>query len=148
MEDYYALAGVFLSTKTLFGTSVEPGNQMGGDLLGLPHVPHQQIPNKSISVQRAQKLRKELAALKQEEIDRRAAARKAVASGKDPSEFFSLRDALRIIWRSGAIEGQLKTVDEQGRALALTMGVTEREQPTDAPLLERSEIDLPGERVP
>jgi hypothetical protein len=127
---------------------VAPGNQIGGDLLSLPHVAFQQIPNKSVSSRRVQQLSTELAALKKEEIDRRAAARKAVESGEDPNQFFSLRDALRIIWRTGAIEGQLKTVDDQGRALALTMGVTDRDEPIDVPLLERGEINSAGDRVP
>ena len=36
MEDYYALAGIFASTKTFFGTAVSPSNRVGGDPLVLP----------------------------------------------------------------------------------------------------------------
>src|SRR5439155_7425563 len=31
MEDYYALAGVFASSRTYFGTHVSPANRVGGD---------------------------------------------------------------------------------------------------------------------
>ena len=97
---------------------------------------------------RVGKLTAELAALKKEEKTFRAAAMKAQREGKDPMEFFSLRDALRIIWRSGAIEGQLKTVDGSGNARALAMGVSDRKEIHDAPHLERGEIKKPGKRVP
>ena len=128
MEDYYALAGVFVSTKTYIGTSVVPENQIGGDLLSLPKTVGQQIPNKSMPAKQVSRLKAELAALKKEETEGRAAARKAFAEGKDPSRFFSLQTALRILWRTGAIEGKLKTVDDDGRALALAMGVSDRDR--------------------
>ncbi len=148
MGDYYALAGIFGSTKTYFGTSVAPGNQVGGDLIQLPGVHRRWVPNKSMPAKQVAKLKAELTALNQEERDRRAAAIKAREEGKDPNEFFSLRDALRIIWRRGSIEGKLKTVDDAGRAYALAMGVSDREEPRDVPLLKRGEISRPGELVP
>ena len=60
----------------------------------------------------------------------------------------TLRDALRIFWKSGGIEGQLEKVDESGRALPLAMGVPDREKIVDAPLLERGEVGRPGKPVP
>ena len=148
MRDYYGMAGVFMSSETFFGTSLAPGNQVGGDLIHLPRLAGQVIPNKSLPPQRVKQLRDELAALKQEKKDRQAAARKAVQQGKDPNEFFSLRDALRILWRSGGIEGKLKTVENGGRARPLAMGVQERNSVGDAALLERGEIKRPKEPVP
>ena len=49
MEDYYALAGVFASTKTYFGTHVSPANRVGGDPLVLPRGAGQLILHPSIS---------------------------------------------------------------------------------------------------
>src|SRR5690606_36384428 len=43
MEDYYALAGIFNSTKTYFGTYVTPANRVGGEPLRLPRVAGQKI---------------------------------------------------------------------------------------------------------
>jgi hypothetical protein len=83
-----------------------------------------------------------------EEEDGMAAVRKARAEGRDPSGIFTLRDALRIFWRSGSIEGQLEKVDETGRAIPLAMGTLDREVVNDAPLLERGDVARPGERVP
>ncbi len=148
MEDYYGLAGIFRSSKTYFGTRVAPNNQRGGDLIALPRREGQVIPNKSVPKKRVEKLKAELVALNRDEKESKAAAMKARLEGGDPLKFFSLQKALRIIWRRGAIEGELKSVDEEGRALPLAMGVTEGVTIGDAPLLERGEIKRPKASVP
>jgi hypothetical protein len=93
-------------------------------------------------------LKEEKAALKQEEEDKQAAMWKAIAAGEDASEIYTLRDALRILWRTGAIDGELEKVDDEGRALPLAMGVLDQEQIVDAPLLDRGEVGKPGDLVP
>jgi len=148
MRDYYALAGVFVSTETFFGTAVSPANRVSGDPLPLPIDAGEPVLHDGIPAERVQKLKDELAALKQQERDGRAAVRKAIAAGRDPEGIFTLRDALRIFWRSGAIEGQLEKVGENGEPLPLAMGVLDREQILDAPLLERGDIHKAGDKVP
>ncbi|MEX0818897.1 MAG: PSD1 and planctomycete cytochrome C domain-containing protein, partial [Pirellulaceae bacterium] len=147
MEDYYALAGVFASTKTFFGTFVSPANRVGGDPLVLPQQAEQPILHQGIPAQRVEALRAELAALQKEEQDGRAAVQRAIEAGEDPSEIFTLTDALRIFWKSGGIEGQLEKVDDQGEPLPLAMGVLDRDQMIDVPLLERGDINRPGDPV-
>ena len=148
MKDYYGLAGIFGSSKTYFGTRVAPNNQRGGDLIALPRREGQVIPNKSMPKKKVDKLKADLAELNRDEKESKAAAIKARLEGRDPMKFFSLQKALRIIWRRGSIEGQLKTVDDDGRALPLAMGLTEAKKIQDAPLLERGEIKRPKARVP
>ena len=147
MQDYYALAGIFGSTKTYFGTAVSPANQVGGDPLLLPHVKGQPILHSGIPAERVAKLKADLAALKAEEQEGRAAVFRAIAAGESAEGLFTLRDALRIFWRSGAIEGQLEKVSETGEALPLAMGALEGAKVIDVPLLERGEIGRPGEPV-
>jgi hypothetical protein len=129
MEDYYALAGVFASTKTYFGTHVSPANRVGGDPLVLPRGAGLPIFHKSLPEKKVLELKAQLAALK---------------AGKPTT----LTDALRIFWTSGGIKGQLDKVDEAGQALPLAMGVLDREETADAPLLERGEVGRPGKIVP
>ncbi|MBI1371756.1 MAG: DUF1553 domain-containing protein [Phycisphaera sp.] len=148
MQDYYALAGVFVSTKPYYGTSVAPGNIFGGDLLVLPKLDEQLIPNQSIPPAKLAKLKEDLAAMKARGEELKKASMKAAAEGKDPTETVSLAEVLGLIWRSGGIEGTLKTVDDEGHALPLCMGVADRETMHDAPLLERGEIAKPGPKVP
>ena len=148
MEDYYALAGVFASTRTYFGTFVSPANRVGGDPLPLPRGANQPVFHASIPADRVAGLKGQLAALKQEQSDGMAAVFKAAAAGEDTEKVFTLRDALRIFWTSGGIEGQLEKVDDTGQALPLAMGVLDRETVIDAPLMERGEVGHPGKRVP
>ncbi len=147
MEDYYGLAGIFSSTKTYFGTFVSPANRMGGDPLQLPMLEGQPILQKSIPAKKVSELKKQLAALKKEQEDGMEAVYKAAMEGRDASEIFSLRDALRVFWTSGGIEGQLEQVDENGNALPLTMGVLEASKMIDATLLERGDITKPTQPV-
>ncbi len=148
MQDYYALSGVFASTKTYFGTAVSPSNRIGGDPLVLPRGADAPILHPSIGKQRVEQLKTQLASLKKEQQDRMAAAMKARRSGGDAEKEFSIRDALRIFWTSGGIEGQLEKVDESGQALPLAMGVQDRQRIINSPLLERGEINKPGQRIP
>jgi hypothetical protein len=148
MQDYYALAGVFASTKTYFGTAVSPSNRIGGDPLVLPRGADAPILHPSIGKQRVEQLKTQLASLKKEQQDRMSAAMKARLSGGDAEKEFSIRDALRIFWTSGGIEGQLEKVDESGQALPLAMGVQDRQRIVNSPLLERGEINKPGQRIP
>lgn len=148
MQDYYALAGIFSSTKAYFGTAVSPANRVAGDPLVLPRLKELSIFHPSIPAERVQKLKEELAALQAEKEKGTKAVWEAVAAGKDPSGLFTIQDALRIFWRSGAIEGQLEKVDESGRALPLAMGTLDREQIQNAPLLKRGDVGQPGDRVP
>ncbi|MEO8493879.1 MAG: PSD1 and planctomycete cytochrome C domain-containing protein [Planctomycetota bacterium] len=148
MEDYYALAGIFASTKTYFGTAVSPANRVSGDPLVLPQQASVPILHEGISAERVAALKLQLAALQKEEQEGQAAVQRAIEAGEDASEIFTITDALRIFWTSGGIEGQLEKVDDQGNPLPLAMGVLDREQLLDIPLLARGDINRPGEPVP
>ncbi len=128
MDDYYALAGIFASTKTFFGTHVSPANRVGGDPLVLPRDAGSAILHASLPSKKVEELKTQLAALQAEKPE-------------------SLREVLRIFWTSGGIKGQLDKVDENGQALPLAMGVLDRDKVIDAPLLERGEIGRPGKTV-
>jgi hypothetical protein len=147
MHDYYALAGIFASTKTYFGTAVSPSNRIGGDPLQLPQVAGQKVLHASIPPEKVEKLKSQLAKLRAEkqEMDEALAA---VFSGKTPAKKFTLQDALRVFWQTGGIEGELEKVSESGEALPLAMGVLEAENIGDVALLERGDLKKPGATVP
>ncbi|MFK8114055.1 MAG: PSD1 and planctomycete cytochrome C domain-containing protein [Rubripirellula sp.] len=135
MQDYYALAGIFASTKTFFGTAVSPSNRIGGDPLLLPRLASTAILHPSIKPSRVAKLKADKAAMQVELKEKQAA------------KTLTLRDVLRINWRTGGIDGQLEKVDGAGNALPLTMGVNEAETIADTPLLLRGEVNRPSDRV-
>jgi hypothetical protein len=120
---------------------------MAGDPLKLPEGANQPVYHESIPEKKVVELKTQLAALKKEHEDGMAAVMKAAIEGKDTSEIFTLRDALRIFWTSGGIEGQLEKVSDSGKALPLAMGVQDREKIVDAPLLERGDVAKPKDPV-
>jgi len=146
MEDYYALAGIFASTKTYFGTSVAPANRIGGDPLRLPDLPDQVVLHPSIPLERVEQLKEQLAGLLAEKAEMDA-ARKAIFSGKEPEKRFTLRETLRVFWQSGGVEGQLEKVSDTGEALPLTMGVLDRPEIIDVPLFERGDLKKPAQII-
>ncbi|HYF34327.1 MAG TPA: PSD1 and planctomycete cytochrome C domain-containing protein [Prosthecobacter sp.] len=145
MEDYYALAGIFKSTKTFYGTWIDSENNNDSDLIRLPDLPGQLIPNESMPVERVAKLKADRKKLDQEQREQKRISMAAAAEGKDLSaDFFKmLSTALRIYWSRGGIDGQLETVDETGRALPLCMGVMDEGRVQDSQLYERGEIAHP-----
>lgn len=147
MEDYYALAGIFASTETFFGTFTSPANNRSGDPLVLPRVADQKIFHKSLSPKQFAKLKSKLADLDavRKEINESQRAR---YTGKNPKRVFTLREVLANKWQLGPVEGKLETLDDQGNALPLAMGVLDAEQIVDVPLLARGEIGREGEVVP
>lgn len=147
MTDYYALAGIFSSTKTFFGTAVSPSNRIGGDPLRLPDVVGQEVLHASVPPAKVKALKSQLAKLRDEKQEMDDALT-AVLSGKQPAKVFTLQDALRIFWQSGGIEGELEKVSDSGEALPLTMGVREADKISDSALLERGDIKRPVAKVP
>ena len=150
MEDYYALAGIFKSTQTFYGNWIDSENNNHGHLIRLPELPGQVIPNRPLTAERVKQLKNELARLNADEIAQKAYVVKAKAEGRDISGEYHkiLTNSIRILWTRGGIEGQLETVDDQGRALPLCMGVQDAKHIRDSQLYDRGEIAHPVKPVP
>ena len=148
MNDYYALKGIFSSTRTYFGTYITPTNRLGGDPLPLPRGANLPVFHQGVTPQHVAHLKKQLADLKKQQADGMAAVMKAARAGEDTEKVFTLTDALRIFWTTGGIEGQLEKVDDEGKPLPLTMGVLDADKIGPARILDRGDIKKPGDRVP
>ena len=101
MRDYYAMAGIFRSTKTYIGTAIGPDNQMGGELIHLSRslgLPTFYKPMKPEAVAKLKQDKVDLIAEKEAAVARAAKARE---EGRDPAEEFSLQMAIGHIWRVG-----------------------------------------------
>ncbi|MEY4832889.1 MAG: hypothetical protein RL527_1102 [Planctomycetota bacterium] len=131
-RDYYALAGIFLSTETYYGTSRSQGNQQASMLIELPS--DAKVPNGPTvtALQRAAYDRIE-AGLEQAS-ERQQGAQKALARAA-----------------AQGLADMRARFDEDGRATAanrLAMGVRERVEDVDARILARGELDKAGPSVP
>ncbi len=150
MEDYYALAGIFQSTRTHYGTWIDSENNNSSSLIRLPKLPGQLIPNKPLSPSKVEQLRADRNKLDAEQTAQEAYIKKAQKESRDISSegFKLLSNAIRILWTRGGIDGQLMTVDDEGKALPLCMGVEDAAHIQEAQLLNRGEIAQPVKAVP
>ncbi|MCB9907611.1 MAG: DUF1549 domain-containing protein [Planctomycetes bacterium] len=144
-KDYYALAGIFLSTDTHFGTLRGPGNNQPSDLLALPQAAD--LPNGPDMGPEVRRLlergRERLDKASQETMEMEAKGDKADAA-QTAFQKRTQADQERLL------ADLLARFDDRGRALPknrLAMGVSEGE-PRDIAVLERGELDRPGEVVP
>lgn len=146
-SDYYAIAGIFQSTKTLYGTTSSRANRRPESLISLP-ITDSRDTSSGISTAKRAELQKQLEALeaKVAEVSRsRAQARRS----SDADEFQRVqRELTRLTTAVGAAAAQLNQYDENGNALALCMGVQDGKEISDARLLVRGEFDKPSTIVP
>ncbi|MDF1815725.1 MAG: PSD1 and planctomycete cytochrome C domain-containing protein [Verrucomicrobiales bacterium] len=149
MTDYYALIGIFRSTKTYYGTWVDSENNNGGELIKLPDLPGQMKPGQSLSKERITKMKAQLAELNAQERKNKEMSASMMGGKKMKREDFNtaLREALRIYWTRGGLRGKLAAVDDNGEPLPLCMGVQEAPKMKDSPLYYRGDLKNPGKEV-
>ncbi|MEY2786412.1 MAG: hypothetical protein RL277_2624 [Planctomycetota bacterium] len=144
-KDYYALAGIFLSTETLYGTHRSNGNDYPSKLIEiaeeakLPNGPTMPVATRAI----VQRIIDQL-----ERREERTEAPRTGADGKaDPIANVVRRAQIQ---QRELLEELLARFDAQGNALEsnrLAMGVREG-APRDIAVLNRGELDKPGDIAP
>ncbi len=175
-REYYAMAGIFLSTETRWGTGAALQNRHPSKLNELPASAG--VPSIARTLSSEERARKEqqLATLKKERDElfaERAALRRAgKPENNDPQR--NIR-GLALIGQVGALELELASYTSGGQSKLLAMGAQDRPVAatgggfgagfreamrerfsggaafntiTDSPLFARGEVDKPGEKVP
>lgn len=145
--DYYAMAGIFQSMQTYFGNPQSPeyGSYSGAQekqtstLLILPT----DDPNPfdaSYSQRELQDIKDEMIAKRREMAESRRSGGNSGANAQRQ----------RIVFQNSMarLSAKLASVDDNGQPLTFSMGVQERDEPTNAKVLVRGEIDLPAQTVP
>ncbi len=147
-RDYYALAGIFLSSESLYGTQPQLQNAHASTLIELPREARLPSAVAPLSPADLARLRQEV----QERADRAGdlaqdamAARREGRDENGAAMFLRVRAARD---RQSGAQSDLDQFRDDGSPRALAMGVLDRPQPVDSPLLERGEVDQPGETVP
>ncbi len=146
MTDYYAMAGIFLSSDTLYGTSRSLQNRKSTDLIQLPtSVPSSSKPK---SLADMIDLEFQLASLNERRDELLAESAQLRRSGEAEEATRIRNQTLGINNRAGLIEGTLASYDDGGNPFSLAMGMSDREEPFDSQILIRGEEDNPtDERV-
>ncbi|MBI3882514.1 MAG: DUF1549 domain-containing protein [Verrucomicrobia bacterium] len=140
--DYYALAGIFLSTETRFGTPRFIQNNNTSPLNTLPE--NAAVPNATpLSKAERDAMNRQLAQFKKQRDD-------VLAESRAKGDRAAIANP-RLIGASiqiATLEKLLGRYDENGNQLHLAMGAQDKNYPRDTQLLGRGELDKPGATVP
>lgn len=143
--DYYAIAGIFQSTETFYGGARTQRNRQPSNLIILP-IEDLNPTDKPMTKQEVADLKKRRDELEQEATEARRAQRQAQSSGTDPRR--NLASQFVLEFQASQLTNQINGVDENGKPLTLCMGVQALDQPKNARVLVRGEIDQPAQEVP
>lgn len=134
-RDYYAMAGIFLSTRTDYGTIPGPKNNHESDLIEIPAAAEQPTVQKPLTPQERQKLQNELTQATEEyeqllgsrAAAQRGARQKQQQQGQTPENAAQTFQQMRVaLGKKAQLENALNSYDESGRPKAFCMGVHDR----------------------
>ena len=147
-RDYYALAGIFLSSETLYGTHRQLQNNNPGTLIELDPAARQLSALASISSSEVSllKRRTEEAEAAADELQRDALDQRMQDRDSNPAASFLRVRAARD--RAETVKADLDQFHDDGSPRTLAMGLLDRNRPINSPLLIRGDIKQPGDVVP
>ncbi|MHA3772412.1 PSD1 and planctomycete cytochrome C domain-containing protein [Verrucomicrobiota bacterium sgz303538] len=134
-KEYYALAGIFLSTDTKYGTPRSVQNRHPSDLIELPAAPDVPVVARVMSPQERAEKQARLEELQKEQ--REFVAQRLSGGNRNAGPLSNPRDQqrrLQMLNQAGILDSELKAYDQNGQPKALAMGVqdlpaTRREPP-------------------
>ncbi len=142
-KDYYALAGIFLSSETLYGTSTRVQNRYPSDLIDLGTDSGLMAGFPAIGMAELEKMQKDLGA---KDASLTAAFRTARQDRQAGKEVDGFRLVLQRQERSD-MQATLDRYNASGQPRILSMGVYDRESPVNSPFYNRGEVSQPGDEV-
>jgi Protein of unknown function (DUF1553)/Protein of unknown function (DUF1549)/Planctomycete cytochrome C len=137
-KDYYALAGIFRSTETCYGTIRAVQGQHPSPLITLPKTSDDDGLKPMSSTER-ERLQKQLDDIKKELAD---------LQKKSLQDSFLSMNGVRLRIQSATLEAKLDLYEKDGTPKRLAMGTRERLRGTNSPVYQRGEPEKPGEIVP
>jgi len=147
-RDYYALAGIFLSSETLYGTYPQQQNLRPSTSIEFEAAAGQPASVAPLPPADMERLRRELASLDgvATELEQEALAERRAGNGDANVVNFVRVRAARD--RAAGARSDLDLFYADGRPRTLAMGVLDRPQPRNAQLLVRGDVDQAADAVP
>ncbi|WP_158545360.1 PSD1 and planctomycete cytochrome C domain-containing protein [Bremerella cremea] len=130
-RDYTALAGIFLSTETKYGTAGAVGGRNRAGLIELPAGANLPVVGNGMSSAETSGKQRKLERLKEQQRSARAQR----ANGGRATDRLTDFDIVRINTQISQLEFELSIINEDGSAKALAMGVADR--PVSLPEIRR-----------
>ena len=143
--DYYAMAGIFRSSQTMYGTSRTNQNRRPSKLIRLPVADDAPV-TKPVDRETLAEARQALDQLEQQ--FRELTAQRRSAGRRAPLNQQQRRQRRELIARRSTLQTFLDGYTEDGQPRALCMGVQPVRTPVEARLLVRGEVDQVGDAVP
>ena len=144
-SDYYALAGIFQSTKTYYGTLKSRQNRHGTSLIKMPVRDSHAKENKLTASEMAS-LKENVSKAEESLRNLRTEFREKRSKGEAPSANFQ-RQAIVAEQRLVQAQARLNSYDANGVSISFCMGV-QKQSPVNAKILERGEVSKPGQEIP
>ena len=135
-RDYYALAGIFRSTETCYGTIRIVQNNNPSRLLPLPESAGVPAGSPPLTAAERMRLEADLAELRAE--------RRGLVQEKRFATTEFLRNGIRLATE----QARLTSFTADGMPKLFAMGVQDREGPRDSELFVRGEVEKPAAAVP
>jgi hypothetical protein len=126
-REYYAMAGIFLSTDTRYGTAVGQQNRHATQLIELPATSGLRTIPKTLSTQDREQKEKQLADLTKERNEYFTERMEARKEGK--ADNVDVKKGIRflvLLTQTGALEAELNSFDASGHPKILAMGAQDR----------------------
>ncbi len=147
-RDYYALAGIFLSSETLYGTHGQQQNNHPSTLIELGRAAAQPAAIAPISQSELRRLQSEVDRLRREAEETNREMLAARMNGADRNQVASFLRVRQARDRTAAAQSDLDLFYDDGAPRSLAMGVLDRRSPTNSPLLVRGDVSQPSAVVP
>ncbi len=146
-RDYYALAGIFLSSETLYGTHAQLQNGNPSALIELDRDADMTAALAKISPSEVSELKNRVNELESQAdemfrtVFQDRLKNRNNGGGADALRARAMRD------RAESAKADLEQFHDDGMPRALAMGVLDRERPINSPILVRGDIKQPGDVV-
>lgn len=143
-EDYYAIAGIFRSSVTYYGSVNSIQNRHKTTLIKMP-VQDKNPIGESLTTAEIAKLEKELDELRSEIRETARESREMRMANNERSQQ-SIRDLRSLQRQIAEITEKLDSVDKNGKPISYCMGM-QPGKPTEADLFEKGEVGKPRQKV-
>ena len=146
-SDYYAMAGIFLSSDTWFGTYSSVQNRHASDLIKLP-VQDTEYAFKPLSSDEMEAKQNQLNRAREGLRKIKGELFRARQSGGQGPDASQRKKLLQLNHVATMLEKELNSYGENGKPIALAMGVMDSDTIADAQFLVRGEVALAKDTVP
>jgi Protein of unknown function (DUF1549)/Protein of unknown function (DUF1553)/Planctomycete cytochrome C len=147
-RDYYALAGIFLSSDTLFGTYKSIQNNNTSTLIELDRNAGQPAALAKISPAEVAQIRRKFDEADQAAKDAQKQVLAMRAQDRDKNQVAAFLKVRGSLDKAENVRADLDMFHDDGTPRTLAMGVLDKERPIDSPLLVRGDIKQPSDVVP